>query len=174
MQSREPGVITQPFIDLLRQEFRLEWGGIHGSAHWARVRINGLRLALYNGANMRVVEYFAFLHDVCRQNDGRDPEHGARAARFAESIRHSSIALSDEEFPLLITAIEGHTHSHHHEDITVRTCWDADRLDLARVCIDPDPARLCTEEARAPAFIARASENARIWLKQYLDGCHSP
>ena len=173
MQSREPGVITQPFIDLLRQEFRLEWGGIHGSAHWARVRINGLRLALYNGANMRVVEYFAFLHDVCRHNDGRDPEHGARAARFAESIRHSSIALSDEEFPLLITAIEGHTHSHHHEDITVRTCWDADRLDLARVCIDPDPAHLCTEEARAPAFIARASESAQIWLKQYLDGCHS-
>jgi uncharacterized protein len=134
------------------------------------VRINGLRLALYNGANTRVVEYFAFLHDVCRQNDGRDPEHGTRAARFAENIRHQHIALRDDEFSLLIAAMEGHTHSHHHEDITVRTCWDADRLDLARVCIDPDPARLCTLEARAPALIARASESARIWLKQYLDG----
>ena len=173
MQSREPGVITQPFIDLLRQEFRLEWGGIHGSAHWARVRINGLRLALYNGANMRVVEYFAFLHDVCRQNDGRDPEHGARAARFAETIRHQHIALGDDEFFLLTAAMEGHTHSQHHDDITVRTCWDADRLDLARVCIDPDPEHLCTEEARAPAVIARASESARVWLKQYLDGCRS-
>lgn len=98
MQTREPGVITQPFIDLLRQEFRLEWSGVHGSAHWARVRINGLRLAFYNGANTRIVEYFAFLHDVCRHNDVRDLEHGTRAARFAEFIRHQHIDLNDEEF----------------------------------------------------------------------------
>ena len=33
-------------------------------------------------------------------------------------------------------------------DITVQTCWDADRLDLGRVGVYPEPARLCTDAAR--------------------------
>lgn len=33
-------------------------------------------------------------------------------------------------------------------DITVQTCWDADRLDLGRVGIRPDPDRLCTSAAK--------------------------
>ena len=40
---REPAsLITQGLVAVLRQEFRLDWGGIHGAAHWARVRRNGL------------------------------------------------------------------------------------------------------------------------------------
>jgi uncharacterized protein len=33
-------------------------------------------------------------------------------------------------------------------DITIQTCWDADRLDLGRVGVFPDAARLCTGAAR--------------------------
>jgi uncharacterized protein len=33
-------------------------------------------------------------------------------------------------------------------DVTVLTCWDADRLDLGRVGIRPDPTYLCTAAAR--------------------------
>ena len=86
---REPGVITPALIDLLRGEFQLDWNGAHGVAHWARVRVNGLRLALHNGADMRVVEYFSFLHDACRRNEHRDPGHGQRAAaqKFVEFMR---------------------------------------------------------------------------------------
>jgi hypothetical protein len=37
-------------------------------------------------------------------------------------------------------------------DVTVQTCWDADRLDLGRVGIVPDPARLCTAAAKESAM----------------------
>jgi uncharacterized protein len=36
-------------------------------------------------------------------------------------------------------------------NITVQTCWDADRLDLGRVGIKPDPKRLFTEEGKKMA-----------------------
>ncbi|MFM7531655.1 MAG: hypothetical protein ACKO5J_04035, partial [Rubrivivax sp.] len=41
-------------------------------------------------------------------------------------------------------------------DVTVQTCWDADRLDLGRVGIRPSPRYLCTPAARQPETIARA------------------
>lgn len=167
--SGRPSLITPELVASLRQSFRLEWQGLHGSAHWARVRLNGLHLAHRNGANTRVIEYFAFLHDSCRENDGRDPEHGPRAACFACTIRTHHIHLDDGEFTLLIAAIEGHTFRRNHEDVTVRTCWDADRLDLARVGTDPDPARLCTAAARNRDTITWASEKARHWLRHYCN-----
>ena len=46
-------------------------------------------------------------------------------------------------------------------DATVRTCWDADRLDLPRVGIHPDPERLYTAPARHPAFIEWARKRAQ-------------
>jgi uncharacterized protein len=70
-------LITQRFIEFARSEFRLDWDGIHGAPHWSRVRHNGLLLAEHTGANARVVEYFAFIHDLGRKNDHRDPEHGS-------------------------------------------------------------------------------------------------
>jgi uncharacterized protein len=30
---------------VVREQFRLEWRGIHGVSHWARVRWNGLAMA---------------------------------------------------------------------------------------------------------------------------------
>jgi uncharacterized protein len=33
-------------------------------------------------------------------------------------------------------------------DVTVQTCWDADRLDLIRLDIQPEAERLCTDAAR--------------------------
>lgn len=163
-----PGVLTPQLIGLLRREFRLDWNGFHGAAHWARVRVNGLRLALHNGADTRVIEYFAFLHDVCRENEGRDPEHGPRAARFAASIRREFIALDDDAFDLLITAIAGHTGGKGHDNLTICTCWDADRLDLPRVGTATNPQYLCTHEARDPLQIGRAREAAHGWLRNHL------
>jgi uncharacterized protein len=162
--------ITPGLIATLRRSFRLEWQGLHGAPHWARVRSNGLHLARHNGANRRVVEYFAFLHDACRESDGRDAMHGQRAAEFACTIRALHIDLDDREFSLLSDAIAGHTHGHEHDDVTVRTCWDADRLDLARVGITPDPLRLCTNTARDPDTIARASAKAERWLRRQVEG----
>ena len=64
-----PSLITNELMEFARSEFRLDWHGIHDAGHWARVRHNGLMLAAHTGANPRVVEYFAFLHDLGRENE---------------------------------------------------------------------------------------------------------
>jgi uncharacterized protein len=38
-------------------------------------------------------------------------------------------------------------------NITVQTCWDADRLDLGRVGTTPDPRYLCTAAAKQSDII---------------------
>jgi uncharacterized protein len=133
--------------------YALPWGGDHGVAHWARVLENGLRLAEETGADLGVVRLFAVLHDSRRVNEATDPEHGPRAAEFARSLRGQLFDLPDHEFRLLHRACAGHTHERTHPDVTIQTCWDADRLDLGRVGIMPHPSRLCTEAARRPEMI---------------------
>lgn len=118
--------------------------GIHGLSHWARVLENGRRLAAANGANTEVVELFAVLHDARRENNGVDPGHGRRGADLAASLRGSLIQLSDPDFDVLYHACAYHTDGSIDGDVTVCTCWDADRLDLFRVGIQPDPAHLAT------------------------------
>lgn len=118
-----------------------------------RVRQNGLRLARETGANTRVVELFAFFHDSCRRNDGRDPDHGARGAELAWELHGTDFELELPELELLTTACIGHSRGGTLADITVMTCWDADRLDLGRVGIYPEAERLCTEAARDPRLI---------------------
>lgn len=156
-------LITGKLIQFARDEFRLDWDGIHGAPHWARVRHNGLILAELTGANTRIVEYFAFIHDLGRQNDDYDPEHGFRAANIAERIAGDLIDVSQRELDLLIEACHGHSDGHLEADVTVMTCWDADRLDLGRVGICPDPNRLCTEVARGQELLEAAYERSLQW-----------
>ncbi|HEX7770233.1 MAG TPA: hypothetical protein VF422_09410 [Dokdonella sp.] len=145
--------VERELIRVLRTSFALDWTGIHGASHWARVRENGLRLAESTGARANVVELFAFLHDSCRENDHVDPMHGARAAARAHSLAGSVIDIGGEDLSLLVAACEGHSDGAMLADVTVQTCWDADRLDLGRVGIRPDPRRLCTSAARDPRLI---------------------
>ena len=142
------------------EDYALPWGGDHGVAHWARVLENGLRLAEETGADLEVVRLFAVLHDSRRVNEATDPEHGPRAAEFALSLRGRLFDLPDHEFRLLHRACAGHTHERTHPDVTIQTCWDADRLDLGRVGITPHPSRLCTEAARRPEMIRWADGRA--------------
>ena len=117
------------------------------------------------GARLPVVQLFAMLHDSQRVNEGHDPEHGARAADYAATLRDSLVSLSDSDFELLHFACTWHTHGMTEGDVTVRTCWDSDRLDLGRVGIRPRPERLCTEAARDPEMIRWAHGRAivRTW-----------
>lgn len=153
IDTDHPTLITPALIEAIRSRYALDWHGIHGVSHWGRVRNNGLRLAALTGANRKVVELFAFLHDSCRLDDGFDHEHGWRATRFATSLLGTHILLPDREFDLLLQACGGHTGGTTHHSVTVQTCWDADRLDLGRVGIIPDPMRLCTAAAQDRAMI---------------------
>ncbi len=150
-------MIHMSLIRRLRARFALDWRGIHGAPHWARVRRIGLRLAADTGASPAVVELFAFLHDACRDAEVQDPAHGLRAARFAESLNADVLGLDAVALAQLTTACEGHnSHGLSHADPTIATCWDADRLDLGRIGVLPDPRRLCTPAAQDPAMIAWA------------------
>jgi uncharacterized protein len=144
------------------EAYVLPWDGDHGIAHWARVLENGLRLAEETGANIEVVELFAILHDSQRVNEGGDPKHGPRAAAFALEVRGLLFDLPDHEFRLLHRACAGHTHERTHSDVTIQTCWDADRLDLGRVGITPHPSHLCTDAAKRPETIRWADGRASL------------
>lgn len=152
MIYRPSRIVTDDLLNFLKGHYRLNWHGIHGAKHWARVRANGLAMAKENEANTLVVELFAFLHDSCRENDGHDPYHGARAAELAVSLQGNLIHLAATELDLLVAACCGHTHENWHQDPTVGTCWDADRLDLTRIDIIPDPNRLITRAGKARAL----------------------
>jgi len=150
-------IISAGLLGILQEAYQLGWDGIHGYSHWVRVRQNGLRLAAMTGARPEVVELFAFLHDSQRRNDGIDPDHGKRAADFIDSLKDVHMRLPDEELQLLQYACACHTDGLTEGDITVQTCWDADRLDLGRVGIKPDARWLCTSVAKQPEIIQWAA-----------------
>ena len=149
-------------VRAILEQYALPWDGDHGVAHWARVLENGLRLADKTGANVEVVILFAVFHDSMRVSEFSDPQHGRRGADFASELRGHVFELTDQQFRLLYRACAGHTRERTHSDITVQTCWDADRLDLGRVGVQPHPSRLCTDVARNPKMIAWADGRARF------------
>jgi uncharacterized protein len=120
----------------------------HGVVHWARVLENGLRVAESNGADDEVVALFAVFHDSRRINEYSDDGHGLRGGEFARSLRGALVNLDDARFDLLFRACRLHTDGLASDDPTLQACWDADRLDLARVGTMPEPRRLCTDTAR--------------------------
>jgi uncharacterized protein len=142
------------------EEYALPLDGIHGVGHWARVLENGLRLAGVTGANRDVVQLFAAFHDSCRVNEALDGGHGRRGAELAARLRGSVFDLADREFDLLYAACAGHTDGQTDADVTIQTCWDADRLDLGRVGIAPHPKKLCTKAAKMAETIRWADERA--------------
>ena len=122
---------------------------IHGIDHWQRVERNGLLLAKESGANTRIVQAFAYLHDCMRlsdrSEDGEDYSHGQRAANMVRGYKESIFRdFSKEEFDDLIYALANHTRVEKTVKRDIDTCFDADRLDLTRVGIQPDPERMAT------------------------------
>ncbi len=154
-------MITQNLIQTILDQYTLEWNGVHGISHWARVLENGLRLAKETGAIIQVVELFAIFHDSRRVNEKRDHDHGLRGAEYAATLRGHLFDLPDEHFDLLYAACAHHTDGLTEGDVTVQTCWDADRLDLGRAKIELDPRLLCTDAAKTPQIIAWGNQRSQ-------------
>lgn len=124
-------------IALIKSEFKLDWDGIHGANHWARVLHHGKNIGQLRKADLFVVELFGFLHDSCRLDDAKDPRHGERAAEFAHGIHGDYYQLLPSQLDTLCYALKHHSGGEVSTNATIQTCWDADRLDLGRVCIFP-------------------------------------
>lgn len=130
-----------------------ELSSIHGPEHWSRVEAVGLKIALMLEAygkyvDRDVIRLFAVLHDSCRLSDNDDPNHGRRAAAYAKELRGRHFELDDSKFDLLSKAIAWHADGFTVEDTTIGACFDADRMDLRRVGIEPDPALISTPQMR--------------------------
>lgn len=168
--------LVQGCLELVRPQFCLDLRhGIHGVPHWARVWRNARELAEAAGVDPKVPCLFSFLHDSRRYDDGPDKQHGRRAATWVEQLfvnRQLPIGMND--FHLLCVAIDGHSDGETEAHPVVQVCWDADRLDLGRVGIRPDPRRLCTAHARKTSTIdaavnrsigaPRSNKNFPIWM----------
>jgi uncharacterized protein len=147
-------------VAAILEEYSLPIDGHHGVAHWARVLENGRRLRKETRANLDVVTLFAVFHDSRRVNESTDPDHGQRGADLAAELREQVFEMADDDFHVLYLACVGHTSERTHPDVTIQTCWDADRLDLGRVGITPHPSRLCTDVAKRPDTIKWADGRA--------------
>ncbi len=161
-------IITKHLLEMLNDQYAQSVVGIHGLAHWVRVLANGRKLARQTNANLNVIKLFSVFHDSCRINDGHDPEHGLRGGQLAAEKRGTWFNISDGEMDLLFKACAYHTDGATDGDITIQTCWDADRLDLGRVGITPRPERLCTDAAKSDEMLhwAHYRRFDSIWRHQ--------
>lgn len=139
-------------------EFRLNPEDAHGPAHWRRVFRHGMRIAdADDRVDRKVVGLFALLHDVKRETEWTDPEHGHRAALYMRKLREADrFRLTPEQFAMLFMALEFHSVGLVSSIPTVQACWDADRLDLGRVGVYPDVSLLGSGYAKREDVIRRA------------------
>jgi uncharacterized protein len=139
-----------PLWELAAADARLWRSPLHGEHHANRVAETGVELARRTaGADPAVVFAFAVLHDCRRRSERRDPEHGPRAAVFAEQLHAAGdLALDADQLAQLLEALRRHD-----QPITARNeptfgcCLDADRLQLQRLRIQPRPELLSTAAA---------------------------
>ena len=144
---------------------------VHGLEHWRRVERHALVLSLEvrNGVlafreevNIKVVRLFAYFHDKCRVSNSFDLKHGERAADMLPSLRNTLLKdLSDHEFAMLSDACRYHTVKANVGEPTIDVCLDADRLDLPRVEIVPDPKLMASAHG---AFYAANMQHLKTVL----------
>jgi uncharacterized protein len=141
----------QQLVDLVREQFNLDFEGRHGIGHWDHVAQIGEYLVPNTGADPVVVYLFAYLHDSQRYNEANDPEHGRRAGKYVQKLHNEGLLpeLAPKQLERLIEACNSHADwDSHSDDATVQTCWDADRLDLWRVGFRPDKRFMNTDYAK--------------------------
>jgi uncharacterized protein len=138
-------------------QHKISRSSVHGIKHWLRVKKAGGYLCSHTGADYEVVFLFAYLHDIGRVNEESDPEHGQRAAMLIEGLyRDKQVRISQGQLEALTFACRHHNDpSVKSESITIQTCWDADRLDLWRVGITPDPLLLNNNYSKRSNVIDR-------------------
>ena len=147
-KSRRPD-----WLDLLKIEFEKQFphkNSYHGPWHWEKVEKNALSLANQTpGADKKVAQVFALIHDSKRENEDDDPEHGLRAANYAKKLFDAGrLMITSKQLEILMIACELHDKGKVSNDPTIGVCWDADRLDLTRVGIIPEKQYLSTDAAK--------------------------
>lgn len=133
---------------------------LHGEEHWRAVAATGLTLMANEPlADPTVIFCFGLLHDTMRVSDGFDPDHGRRAEHLAGELHaDGTLAIAAFQLDALAPALAGHADGETSSDPTVGVCWDADRLHLARIGIEPRRDLLSTPIGDLRAAVAAATE----------------
>lgn len=161
MDGRNPREIVQILRPLALME-----SSIHGVAHWARVHRFGAHLVRrmeLPQSYRECVSVFAWTHDLARHDDSGGREHAIAGARYLDKVIPVAFpALTPSQVSIIRTAIYYHSHGYAADEAqyngwfdglegersqildTMACCWDADRLDLLRLEIEPDPYRMST------------------------------
>ena len=119
----------------------------HNFLHMRRVEAFGILLAKeMKEVDNDIVHWFAYLHDIKREKDDGDLNHGEKAAEYIELIRNRYLSeLTNDQIDKLKKACALHTNTLKTGDPTIDVCFDADRLDLPRVNIKTDPNKMATK-----------------------------
>jgi uncharacterized protein len=154
------GAVTPALVRHVLAGYRLPLDGIHGSGHWLQVLENGRILAAATpGADPALVELFALLHDSRRRDEEDDRGHGERAAAFVRELAaRGALELGPERVAVLAAACDRHERGEVSADPTIGCCWDADRLELARLGRRPIARLLSTAAALDPGIQAAARQ----------------
>lgn len=113
--------------------------------------------------DLEVIYYFALFHDCKRLNEDTDIEHGRRSAGYFMDMLHTGadIRLSDKALAFDIAkACYIHSTAEFASSPNIAMCLDADRLDLYRVLIYPDIARLHFQYAYSYDFIEHCTQRS--------------
>lgn len=149
-ESELAQVRAEVFAASTRRDSRL-----HGERHWRAVGHAGLLVAAdVPRCDPLVVLLFSLFHDAMRENDHIDPGHGLRGGTLAQELLRCRLSAS--RLATLFEACRDHTEPRTSDDPTIAVCWDADRLNLWRVGIAPDPELLSSERARDLDLIREA------------------
>jgi len=147
----------------------------HGEDHWRHVASIGLDLARRtHECDAIVVVLFAVLHDARRIGDDDDPQHGVRGAALARSLDLGRFGLTAPQVALVETACRDHTGGTLSDDPTIGTCWDADRLTLWRVGIEPAVVYMSTAAGKKAAASGERFDRAKTWydIAGQIRGAH--
>jgi len=154
-----------------KNKFVLGINSYHGYDHWKRVLANGNFIATHLKLNQDFVHHFAWLHDCCRENESIDPDHGSRAAKFAMTLYKKEITFPMKLFDRLLYSLTYHNKGMTSDDMLIGTCWDADRLELGRAGIYPDPRYMSTSIGKSEELIELCYERS-IGQDRSLDELH--
>ncbi len=146
-------IVTQCVPYVLRESITLNTlqSRLHGLDHWWRVWRNAQMLVADSYSprvDMEVVALYALFHDSMRQTDGTDPGHGERGYKLFERLAlllNFDEFMSERQTELFFEACLEHSQGLRSSEPTIAVCWDADRLDLHRKGVWPDPRLMSTE-----------------------------
>jgi hypothetical protein len=142
---------------------------LHGIGHTARVMVWAAVLTR-DTPWFEPVVWAASCHDLRREDDGADPEHGFRAGAWVRKVLPGKLRQPLQDLELIAQACDWHVCPDPHSGWDHEVLWylkDADGLDRVRL-YDLDPAYLRHTETRqwvkAAKQLFHATEEAcRPW-----------